>query len=228
MSDTQEPRRDPMRVTGRRIDRPREKQILASFFPLDWVDTPDEEAPEWVRRLRVRAAEIGVQVIYDTKRKWEDSKFCSAAADGNAYILCGGAGKESFCCTALIHELAHAILHKSQNHPSDQIAGEEATWELANRIAQEERLPLMSQARRKGIHSYRRAALLASVAGSKNKAKPFHIPKTGELTGSRRSTVASMPPDRFPLGKKGRRKTKRDVKRSTAKAERRAPLNDKE
>lgn len=86
----------------------------------------------------------------------------------------------------------------------------------------------MAQARRKGIHSYRRAALLASVAGSKNKSKPLPVPKTGALTGSRRSATAKVPPDRFPMGKKGRRKTKRDVKRSTVKAERRAPHTDME
>jgi hypothetical protein len=228
LNTNQKPRRGPMRVTGRRIPRPRDKQLLAMFFGPDWVDTRDKETPEWVPRLRARAARIGVRVIYDTQRNWRETFFCSAAGDGKPYILCGGAGEETFCCTALIHELAHAMLHKRHNHPSDEIPGEEATWQLANRIAQEERLPLMAQARRKGIHSYRRAALLASVARSKNRAKPLPIPKTGTLTGSRRSAAANVPPDRFPMGKKGRRKTKRDVKRSTVKAERRAPHSDLE
>jgi hypothetical protein len=216
-----------MRVTGRWFPRPRDKQLLAVLFPPDWVDTDEDgKAPEWVRRLRTRAAKIGVTVIYDTQRKRRESFFCPAAGDGKPYILCGGGGKEAFCCTALIHELAHAMLHKRRNHASDGIPGEEAAWELASQIAQDERLPLMAQARRQAMHSYRRAALLAAVAGSKNKTERLPIPKTGALTGSRRSTAASVPPDRFPMGRKGRRKTKRDVKRSTAKAERRAQEHD--
>ena len=97
---------------------------------------------------------------------------------------------------------------------------------MAARIAEQERLPLVSSIRRKGLYSYRRAELLRATAGSKKRAGGGPLPKTGKLTRSRRSAPVSVPPDAFPIGKKGRRKTKRDVKRATAKAERRRGKQD--
>ncbi|MFW6148097.1 MAG: hypothetical protein ACOC6B_06885 [Thermodesulfobacteriota bacterium] len=215
-------------MKGRRIPRPFERWLISIAAPLDWVDTDDADAPEWVRRIRFLSAGIGCRVIYDPGRHWKESFFCSAAADGKPYILSGGDGKENYCCTALLHEFGHAILHVRHNHPSAELPGEEEAWQLANQIAQKERLLLVPSIRRKGLYSYRRAELLESVAGSKNRTQRQSLPKTGKLTRSLRSTVASLPPDTFPLGKKGRRKTKRDIKRSTAKAERRVQRDDLE
>ena len=118
MADSYVPRRGPRRVTGRRIPRPLDKWLQSLFAPLDWVQTGDADAPEWVRRIRVLAAEIGCQVIYDPGRHWKESLFCPAAEDGKPYILSGGAGKENYCCTVLLHEFGHAVLHARRNHPA--------------------------------------------------------------------------------------------------------------
>jgi hypothetical protein len=226
MSATRKPRSDPMELTDRSMLPTRAGPLLAMLLPWAWEDSKGQDVPEWVRRLSSRAAKIGVRVVYDTHRSYRESLFCLSAADGKPYILCGGAGKETFCCTVLIHELAHAMLHNQRSHPSDKLRGEEAAWQLANRIAQEERLPLMSAARRRGLYSYRRASLLAAVAGSKNQAKASPIPKTSALIRSRRSKAAKVRRVPLPKGKKARRNTKRHVKRATAKAERRAQRTD--
>ena len=226
MVDHRPARRGPRRVRGRRIPRPFDKWLISILDPLDWTDTNDADAPQWVRRFRVLAAEIGCRLIYDPKHHWRESLFCSAAADGKTYILIGGAGKDNYCCTAALHELGHAILHARRNHPSEDIPGEEEAWRIATQIAERERLPLVASIRRKGLYSYRRARLLKASAGSKHRTKRRPLPKTGKLARSRRSSSVSLPSDAFPIGKKGRRKTKRDIKRMAAKSERRRGKDD--
>ncbi|MFC1661236.1 hypothetical protein ACFL3S_07250 [Gemmatimonadota bacterium] len=220
------PQRGPRRVTGRRIPRPFDQWLISIFAPLDWVDTDDAEAPVWVRRVRKLAQEIECRVIFDTRRHWRESVCVYSAAEERRYILAGGAGKENYCCTALLHELGHALLRARHNHPSEDMPGEEEAWRLAAQIAQEERLPLVASIRRQGLYSYRRAELLRATAGSKQRTRRPPLPKTGKLTSSRRSGPVTVPPDAYPIGKKGRRKTKRDVKRATSKAERRKGKED--
>ena len=215
------PLRGPRRVKGRRIPRSFDLWLESIFAPLDWVDTDDSIAPVWIPRLRKRACDVGCTVIYDLRRHWRESAFVSCAADGKSYILAGGAGKENYCCTVLLHELGHAVLVARHNDPSHVFEREEEAWRVASRIAGEERLPLVASIRRKGLYSYRRGLLLHEQRGSKRNANSMPLPKTGKLIKSRRSQVVSLPPDVSPIGKRGRRKTKSDIKRATAKAERR-------
>ena len=226
----------------------------------DWMAVDESRLPPWVKRIAQRAKEIGCDVFFDPKQHWSESSYFRTV-EGKRYILAGGRGRYAYCCTVLVHEVAHAILDARNQHPKDFVRGEEAAWELAAQIAQEEALPLISKIRRRGLHAYRQARQQKQVSGSKGSerrkrpnqialritrliedvesgvdfliarrakyvAKSNPMPKTGQLTQSRRSTAAQCPPDAYPIGKKGRRKTKRDVKRSTAKAERRAARED--
>ncbi|MBD3334121.1 MAG: hypothetical protein GF355_01240 [Candidatus Eisenbacteria bacterium] len=167
------------------------------------------------------AKEHGCRIVYDRRHHWRESGYYREFRKLGPTILIGGAGDPLDCCSVLLHELGHHILHSKNQHPGEVISGEQAAWRVAHRLAQEHRLAVRPDIRREGLSSYRHAQRLEATAGSKNRNPRRRLPRSWRLEGSQRSATVHAGWGHYCTGKKGKRHAKRIIKRATAKAERR-------
>lgn len=204
---------------GRRVPRPIEKW-LAALLGGDWTDKP---GPEWVGEARKISKLYGCQFVYDSRRRWQESAYISSdESTGLATIFLGGAGATRLIgLSAFSHELSHHILLLRGQEPSDLIECEERTWEIANELADNHKLPICPKTRRNALYSYRHWQLLVESRGSKRQTRQQKPPKADRLLESKRGSGVSRPIANSPIGKKGKRMAKKSIKKATNKAERR-------
>lgn len=104
---------------------------------------------------------------------------------------------------------------------ADTVANEEAAWLGAIKLAAKHRLPLLSTIRRQALYSYRYCRLLDSRDGSNRQNKPYKRTNIDRTKGSLNTSKAKQDMQMRPMGKKGKRKYKKETKRRTARYERR-------
>jgi len=218
------PKHSPSYLPKGRILRPFEKWLLNLFTTDIWVDS--REGGPWLAKLREIASAHGCRLICDRMRHYRESIYLRDYKNGGPTILAGGASSDGECCTAILHELGHHILHVKHHHPGDPEEGEKAAWRVAQKIAREHRLPCDPKVKSSALYSYRYREILLRTAGSKRKTRQRPQPHSWVLENSRRSSAASANIGLFSTGKKGKRHAKRFIKKKTAKAERRRPLRD--
>ena len=230
------PNHDAPRSSGKRIPRKIDKVISEAtrimsggFEPA----TSDTTIPSFISTVMPLLNKLGVDLLYNKMLSWRDSSFCSCRDmwRGNpAFITLGGKGSNNEVCSALLHELGHAILTHNHNHPRSIIDREVEAWEVAQQLAAAYRLPLVAKIKRETLYGYRTTlASLTTTCGSKNNTKTKHVTKIEKLKTSRRSVGVKLVKDRtfeFALGRKGSRIRKREMKKWTHKAERRFRLED--
>ena len=204
----------------RRIPRPFEKWFLGLFVRDEWKDKAADFS--WLITVRDIAKGHGCSIIFDTSRHWRESFYSKNYLGKGPFILGGGAGNNKYSCTAILHELGHHVLCSGNRHPKDPLRGEEEAWQVAQRIAQEYKLPLVSHIKRKGLYSYRyHLVILQDAPGSKRRWRKRPAPKSWQLEGSKRTAKSSVSGRLYSMGKKGKKHEKRYLKRATSKAERR-------
>ncbi len=210
--------------TAKRVPR-REEMFYPSSFDADWEDS--DPPFEWLATCRRLAQRHGCVLILDVRHHWKESWYAEdwcidykKRIEGPT-LLVGGAGDPNCVCSALLHELGHHILKSKKRHPSAEMDGEEEAWKIAQDLAREHNLPLVARARRLGLSSHRLYFRDHENRGSKKKAGRRPIPGSWALGQSKRAAQVPVPKDSKPLGKKGRRLTKKILKRLTHKAERR-------
>jgi hypothetical protein len=189
-----------------------------------WVDS--RRGGPWLTELHNIASSTDCKLICDQMHHWRESVYVSDYKKKGPTILAGGAANDLECSTAILHELGHHILCQQNRHPHALIDGEKAAWNIAQDIARQNRLPFDPRTKRTALYSYRYRQLSEFTAGSKRKNKIRPAPKSWLLEGSRRSSVASAGCGVYSLGKRGKRHAKREIKKATARAERRIPATD--
>ena len=221
---------------GRRVPKPIEKWLteIGVIATGAWQDADADHS--WLPIARKIAAEQGCNLFFDPNHHWQESHYVSDATNSRGerldhIIAVGGGGLPNYCCTAFLHEFGHYLLILRGQNTNDLNECEEAAWRIAQEVAREHRLPCVANIRRTALYSYRYGRLYQAKAGSTKRTRRRPKPKSVQLTESKRSAAVSSAPNadepyKPPLGKKGKRMNKKFIKRSTAKAERKAPLSD--
>jgi hypothetical protein len=175
----------------------------------------------WLITARQIGKEHACRIVFDTSRRWEESAYLPNYRDHGPAVLAGGAGEPIDVCTSLLHELGHHLIAIRQQASTHRLTSEAAAWKAAHQLAARYRLPLNPRVRRTALYSYRYGQILAEVAGSKARTRRRPSPPSWRLEQSRRSADLPTCREIEPIGKKGKRHTKRFIKRATARAERR-------
>jgi len=212
-------------VFPNRVPRPFERWLSQIFYVWEHKDIK----ADWYEKVKQLANEYGCKLIVDPNQHWirsfytpgwdeEKAKFC----EDNPTILAGGKGRSAYVCTVILHELGHRILDsQNQISPYDYMAEEEEAWIIAQKIASENALPLVSKMKRKALYSYKYRQQLEEFPGSKRKSKRPAKKNIDNLLRSKRTSKMSTPLQEYPLGKKGKRKVKKELKKITHRSERR-------
>ncbi len=210
--------------TAKRVPR-KEEMIFPSYFDANWDDS-NPPFP-WLPTCRRLAEQYGCALILDVKHSWDESWYSrdwpidyKNRIEGPT-LLVGGAGDPNFVCSALLHELGHHILVTQHRNPKAILDQEEEAWKIAQDLAREHRLPLVARARRLGLSSHRFFFQRHMNRGSRKNARKRPLPGSWTLAQSKQAALAPIPKEPKPLGKKGRRMTKKLLKRLAHKAERR-------
>jgi hypothetical protein len=207
------------RPRRRHVPRPFERWFFSLFINLeDWNDVDVDI--DWLKKLRKIADNSGCRIVFDKNKHWRESVYLNDEKGRGPTILAGGSGNKKYGCTAILHELGHHTLEKRHQHPKDIEKAETAAWKIATGIAKEHQLPFVPHIKRRALYSYR----IRKMPGSKRLIMKRPLPKSWKLELSRRSTLLSGGRGTLSLGKKGKRKTKKLIKKRTAKAERRKPV----
>ena len=207
---------------GRAVPRPVEKW-LAGLAKRDWTMHP---VPPWLEKGNRIALDLGCTLAYDPSHHYRESAYLPWA---NVYGLCtvllGGAGAtEKVALSVLAHELGHHLLMLRGQDPYEKTLGEEAAWALAHELAERHGLPICPRTKKWALYSYRYRELLDATVGSQQRTRPERPPKSERLKATRRGAGAKVPKAGeffHPVGDKGKVKLKKEVKRSTVRAERR-------
>ena len=210
---------------GQRVPRPIHKW-LQGLLDGDWQGT---FGPAWAIRAARIAEPFGCTLIYDPDHHWRESCYIMRNnVFGRKTILLGGASAtETIGLSIFAHELAHHVLVKRGQEPSDLVLLERRTWEIAAELAAQFNLPSCSKTRRRALYGYRYAALLWDTVGSKRRTRKPKAQKSARLLGSKESAEANVAGfGLLPLGKRGKRGTKRDIKSATRKALRRRRIDE--
>lgn len=214
------PRRRLPGLPNTRVPRSYDKWIRELLYPSTWSDSCGSDVP-WLALGRQIADKHGCSLVYDTSRHWKESMYFPSSADHGPVVCVGGTGDHIDSCSAFLHELGHHMLYVRAQHSTRTLAAEEAAWRVAHELALEHRLPLNPGVRRTALYSYRYAQQLAASSGSRGRTRKRPAPRSWRLETSRRSANASTRYGIESIGKKGRRHTKRYIKRATARKERR-------
>jgi len=191
----------------------------------------------WVLKAREVAKSFGIAFIYDPNHHWEESMegyvpylisfeepyphffFENKHVKFEYVLFIGGKGKPPYCCSAFLHELAHSILSKEKHHPKELEEGEKSAWALANKLADQYRLPLVSAIRRRALYEYHYIEICISTKGSKHKSPHSPNPPYWRLMKSKRSAKITTPGIIFP-GQRSKRFLKKKIKNWTIRKER--------
>lgn len=199
-------KKTPRGPQPRRIPRPFEKWLTSLFLEKEWKDSLADFP--WLETVRQIANEYGCQIIFDVSHHWRESFFAQNFRRKGPMILAGGAGSSKHSCTSILHELGHLILHSKKHHPKDVMRGGEEAWQIAQRLALEHRLPLVSSIRRQALYSYRYHLVYQHAPGSKRKHRRRPPPKSWQLEGSKRTSKACARGEFYSTGKKAERRQK--------------------
>ena len=204
------------------VPRPVERWLYARLYPQKWRDS--RPRIDWLIRGRQVAKELGCRVVYDPRLHWRESRYVRDYNDHGPAALVGGAGDPLDACAALLHELGHHLLLERNHDSKRKLPNEEVAWQIAHELAARHRLPLNPRIRRVALASYRYTELSTWVPGSKTRNRRRPEPRSWRLEESRRSAEISTGFGIQSIGKKGKRHAKRHVKRLTARAQRRKPI----
>ena len=213
---------------GGRVLRPEDRVAINRVFGDEWYNY--DGSFDWLNKCRGIAAWAGCGLIFDINKPWDESVYVENYNGEGRLIFAGGAGKEIDACSALLHEIGHRIIQIAGIEPADVIKREREAWIAAQAMAEYYELPFNPDCRRGALYLYRLSRLRDENKGSKRQSRLRRPkePKTWKLTKSRRSGMTEKSTYRrwFAMGKKGKRYTKRELKRWAARADRRRPLKD--
>jgi hypothetical protein len=187
-----------------------------------------DPAASWFPAAQRLVAGWGCRLRVDPRWHWRESVYIADFQDRGPCILVGGSGRSAYVCTALLHELGHHVVAVRGQTRADIVANEEAAWRVAIALAAEHRLPLVATLRRQALYSYRYALLHAETQGSKHNSRRRKRTTVDRLHASAKTSRAKRTDQFRPLGKKGKRKYKKEVKSRTARYERRNARTDED
>ncbi len=207
-----------------RVPRPLDKWFFQMWLSSLWEH--QDLKVDWFPNIVELAKEYGCELVVDPLHHWKESVYISDKAsisDGRkATILAGAKGNPNYVCTVILHEIGHRIVDLNNQIPKhDYLLREEEAWKEAQILASRNQLPCISEIKRQGLYSYRYRKQMEEYPGSKRKTKKPKKKNIDRLLSSKRTVSSSTSDHERPLGKKGKRKVKKELKKRTHKSERR-------
>jgi hypothetical protein len=176
-------------------------------------------------KLQNLVLQHGCAYIFD-QRKGTKTSFLNFGSGKTRLpkMFIGGKGSYIEISSTVLHELGHLIIIRNiESSKSTLLDEEKAAWELAQKLANQYRLPLESKFRRRALFSYKYGEQAKILSGSRQKNKKRPASKLNQLQCSKRSKGIKIN-NSIESGKKGKRIEKRALKRATARHERKEKI----